>query len=122
MSTFEISVGTGRTRVTLEAHYMGDDIVVTFFNKNAHVGAVAIGEYSSSENRTSVSVITRFGHKEYGIVQEAAHTITKHSHRSSCVIAGIHLDNITDSEIQEITKNCSTLLTHFIQWSDDTAS
>ena len=110
-----ISLGKGRTRVTLQAWYMGNDIVVTIFNQNAHIGAVAIGEYSSHEDRTSVSVITRLGHKDDVIAQEAAYIITKHSKRASCVIAGIHLDNIVESEIKDIKQNCSNLVSQFIQ-------
>ena len=45
------------------------------YNKNAHVGAVAIGEYDNEDERASVSMITRLRHKDDAIAQKAAYLI-----------------------------------------------
>jgi F420-0:gamma-glutamyl ligase len=113
MADYEISAGRGRTKIVLSARDMGKDVVITIFNENAHIGAVAIAEYSLNEKRASTSVITRLGHKDDVIAQKAAYAITKNTKGTTCVIAGIHLDNITRAEITEIEKNCDSLISQF---------
>lgn len=91
--------------MSLLAYHMGSDFVVCIYNENAHVGAVAVGDYCHEEKRASVSVITRLGHKDDVLAQEAAHAISKATRKPVCVIAGVHLDGITRQEIDEIVKN-----------------
>ncbi len=107
---YELTKGEGRTRVSLSAYYMGDDLVVFIYNDNAHIGAVAVGEYAHKEERASTSVITRLGHKDDVIARKAAYSISKSTERSVCAIAGIHLDNITKQEIDEILGEIDELL------------
>jgi hypothetical protein len=104
---YSFNIGKGRTRVSLQVYGMGPDLVVRIYNKNAHIGAVAIGEYDSEQERVSVSVITRLGHKEDIIAQKAAYEICKTTQKSACVIAGIHLTDITKEEIDQIIINTS---------------
>ena len=119
MVDFEINEGLGKTNVTLSIVYMGNDIVVTIFNENAHIGAVALAEYSFNEQRTSVSVVTRLGHKDDVIAQKTAHAITKETKKSSCVIAGIHVDEINESEILEIEHNSDILISRLMEFLTD---
>jgi len=96
--TLEFSEGEGRARVSLSASYAGEDLVVQIYNKNAHIGAVAVAEFDRNEQRASVSVITQLGHKEDVVARDMAHLICKMMRKAVCVIAGIHLDNITEAE------------------------
>ena len=114
MARCKLSKGKGRVKVNLLANNMGSDFVVFIYNENAHVGAVAIGEYDHKEERASVSVITRLGHKDDAIAQKAAHLISKSTKKPVCVIAGIHLDNITKEEIDKILENAETAVEEFI--------
>jgi len=107
MGDLILSAGTGRTRVTLKASSLGNDIVVHITNESAHIGAVAVGEYDFANSRASVSTITRLGHKDDVIAYQAAYNISKTTHKPVCVIAGIHLDNITKEEIPTITHNAA---------------
>jgi gallate decarboxylase subunit D len=109
MISISIDEGTGRTRVTLSAQPIGSDLVVRLFNDCAHLGAVAVADYSAEENRASTSVITRLGHKDDVVAQRAAHKLCKLLKKPVCVIAGIHLDGIADEEIAEIIRNCDSL-------------
>ena len=114
----KVSKGKGRTRINLCAHSLGDSMVILVFNENAHIGAVAVGEYDYKSKRTSTSVITRPGHKDDTIAQEAAYLISKHTQGPSCVIVGIHLDNITDGEINSLLRNAELLVNDFLKcWS-----
>ena len=114
MVGYELTKGEGRTRVNLLASDMGNDLVVSIYNENAHIGAVAVGEYDHEHQRASVSVITRLGHKDDAIVQKAAHLITKSIGKPVCVIAGIHLDNITQEEVDKISENSMSAVEEFI--------
>jgi hypothetical protein len=115
MGEYEITKGQGRTRISLWAKGFGGEFVVLIYNKNAHIGAVAVGEYDHKENRTSTSVITRLGHKDDVIARKAAYLISKHTKRPSCVIAGVHLDNITVEEIQKLLEVADSCVRDFLR-------
>jgi hypothetical protein len=114
MDESELTVGEGRTQVNLRAPYMGEELVIFVYNENAHVGAIAVGEYDPKEKRASTSVITRLGHKDDIVAQKAAYSISKSTKKPVCVIAGIHVDNITDMEINQILQNTNALVSKFI--------
>ena len=111
----KLTKGDGRDRVNLEAVYMGEGLVVRLFNESPHIGAVAIGEYAVKENRVSVSVLTRLGHKDDVIAQKAAYAISHFTHQPVCVIAGVHLDDITAEEINRLVDNTTQLVQDLIQ-------
>jgi gallate decarboxylase subunit D len=102
--------GHGRTQVSLQATDMGPDLLVRVFNSRAHVGAVAIGEWDAEHQRASVSVLTRLGHKDDAIAQKAAYSISKNTRKAVCVVAGVHLDNISSDEIQQVLENANELI------------
>jgi hypothetical protein len=104
MSTI-ISKGKGRSQVTLEATSLGDDLEIRIYNAGAHIGAVAIAEYDFKNCRVSVSVITRLGHKDDAIAYKTAYSVCKVTHKTVCVIAGVHLDNIKPKEITLLQEN-----------------
>ena len=110
----KLSKGKGRVKVSLLANNMGSDLVVFIYNENAHIGAVAVGEYDHKEERASVSMITRLGHKDDAIAQEVAHLIARQTKGPVCTIVGIHIDNATESEINRILDNARALANEFI--------
>ena len=114
MARYEITRGEGRTKVSLTAHYMGSDLVVCIYNQNAHIGAVAVGEYDHQSTRTSTSVVTRLGHKDDVVAQKTAYLISKSSKTPAWVITGIHVDNVTEAEISKVLENASSLVDEFI--------
>jgi gallate decarboxylase subunit D len=112
---YSLTQGEGRTRVTLQASYLGNDLAVCIFNDAAHIGAVAVGEFDFEHGRASVSVVTRLGHKDDALAQKAAYLISKTTRKAVCVMAGVHLDDITPEEISAILQNTTLLLESFIQ-------
>ena len=115
MGEHEITKGEGRTRVSLSVQGFGGDLVAFIYNENAHIGAVAVGEYDHEQNRASTSVITRLGHKDDVLAQKAAYLISKHTKRPSCVIAGVHLDDITGEEIEKLLEVADSCLKDFLK-------
>ena len=118
MKEFSLGRGEGRTRIELLAQYLGSDLIVCIYNENAHLGAVAVGEYNHEEGRASSSVITRSGHRDDEIAKRQAHLIARHTREAVCVIAGIHLDNITKKEIDEIVSQADGLVTELLNELD----
>lgn len=109
-----LSEGTGRTKVSLTTNHIGKDLIVYLFNDQGHLGAVAVADYSEKERRTSTSVLTRLGHKDDAVAYSAASRLCRRLKQPVCVIAGIHLDDITEAEITEITGNCDKLVEKLI--------
>jgi gallate decarboxylase subunit D len=114
MKSISFSEGSERTRVSLRAEAIGDDFVVYLFNDYAHLGAVALSDYSHAEKRASTSVITRLGHKDDTVAGTAAYRVCKALKRPVCAVAGIHLDGITKEEIAQITSNCEKLVERLV--------
>jgi len=114
MEVYESNIGEGNTSVKLTARLLGGDFVVFVYNKNAHIGAVAVGEYDLSNKRASTSVITRLGHKEDIVAQKAAYLISNYTKKAVCVVAGMHIDNITRDEIKQLVENSHKLVEDFI--------
>lgn len=114
MDKLELSQGEGRTAVRISARFMGEDAVIFIYNEHAHIGAVALADYDHKEERVSVSVITRLGHKDDVVAQSAAYRVSKHIKKPVCAISGIHLDNITEVEIKQIVENSNKLVTRFV--------
>jgi hypothetical protein len=114
MVEYELTKGEGRARVNVTVNSMGGDLVVRIYNQDAHIGAVAIGDYDYEHERASVSVITRLGHKDDALAGEAAYLLSKSIKRPVCVIAGVHLDNITGEEIEKILANTKIAISEII--------
>ena len=114
MAEQELTRGKGRATVNVAVDSLGSDLVVRIYNQNAHIGAVAIADYDYEHERASVSVITRLGHKDDALAREAAYLLSKSIRRPVCVIAGVHLDNITGEEIDEILANTRTAISEII--------
>jgi hypothetical protein len=92
----------------------GDGLVVRIYNVNPHIGAVAVGDWDGAEQRASVSVMTRLGHKDDALAQMAAHAISKTTRRPCCVVAGVHLDDINLTEIKQVLKNAEGLVEEYL--------
>jgi hypothetical protein len=114
MFEYMLTKGEGRARVNVTISSMGSDLVVRIYNQDAHIGAVAIGDYDYEHERASVSVITRLGHKDDALAGEAAYLLSKSMRRPVCVVAGVHLDNITAEEIDRILANTKLAVSEII--------
>lgn len=110
MKPILLKAGKGRTKVSLSAQWIGNDLIVCLFNGQGHLGAVAVADFCHAENRASTSVITRLGHKDDAVARSAAHTLCREFKKPVCAIAGIHVDDITGKEIAEIVRNCNVLV------------
>ena len=110
-----LKYGTGRTELTLDHSYSGDDISLVITGGRAHVGAVAVGYYRGKDEAVTTETIVVPPHKEGEIASMFASTVAKHMHCTAVCTAGIHLDDITKEEIDAINANAVQLLDVFIR-------
>jgi hypothetical protein len=110
MEKLVVSRGRGRTRITISVQLLGKDLILCIYNDEAHIGAAAIADYDHNEARASTSLITRLGHKDDVIAYATAHKVCKYTKKPVCVVAGIHVDNITEPEIKQIVRNTNSLV------------
>lgn len=106
--------GKARTRVCLWTKQLGEDLLICLYNDKVHLGSVAISVFDSKTKRASTSLITLLGHKDDKVAYDAAYSICKKTKKSVCAIAGIHVDNISDKEIQEILINASLVVNEYL--------
>lgn len=114
MPQYQASSGSGRTKVELSAFHLGNGLVVCIYNVGAHIGAVAVADYDHKEKRAYSSVVTLTGHRDDEVAKNQAHLIARHTRKPVCVIAGIHLDDITKDEITGIVDEVDRMVTAFL--------
>jgi hypothetical protein len=85
-------------------YQVGEDIIITIFNENMHLGAVSSGMYDERHGRAYSSVLTYPGHRDDDIAKEVARQAAKITKRNVCAIAGIHIEGIMKDTIDNIMK------------------
>ncbi|MHA3964056.1 MAG: prenylated flavin chaperone LpdD [Candidatus Thorarchaeota archaeon SMTZ1-45] len=97
----------GRHIIYLDTKEIGEDLLVTIYGGDEHhIGGVATAYPTESHYRDattiSVSTITLPGHKDYIVANSAAEKICKALEVPTIVTVGIHYDNASRKEIEEI--------------------
>ncbi|MFP4654918.1 MAG: hypothetical protein ACLFMM_04480 [Methanohalobium sp.] len=111
----KISQNIGRTELVLEWKLMGEDYIVTLKGGREHVGAVAVGLYDAGTKISTSSVISLPGHREENIALNSARKISSYTHKTTVFMAGIHLDDITREEIDNIVETSEDIVDRFIE-------
>jgi len=110
----KISKTVGRVTLTLEETHVGEDLSLLLTGGKEHIGAVSLAYFDAGTGKTTGSVLSAPGHKEEEIALFGAKAICKKTKKTVLFAAGIHLDNITFEEIQEIEKACYELIQNYI--------
>lgn len=121
IQSFKVSTGTGKSIVEAIVVMCGTDLNVTMGGgEKYHLGAAAIAvprfEYKEGIKRTaSTSVICVQGHRE----DELTYKVAKHLATSlDCTVVaaiGIHIDNISKEEYEQVLNNVDILLEKIIE-------
>jgi hypothetical protein len=85
-------------KIKFKSYYIGDDILILITGGKEHIGAVSFCDCDS------FSTILKKGHKDDVISKMVAKKIYKKLQLDVVVICGIHFDNISKSQIEEIVK------------------
>jgi hypothetical protein len=82
----------------------GSDFQVIITGGREHIGAAALGQcYGEKSEKANASVIAACGHREDELALKTARFLSRSLKASAAVTAGIHFDNLSAHEIEEIT-------------------
>ena len=109
----------GRHTIYLETREIGNDLLIAIYGGDAHhIGGVATAYPTESHYRdastVSVSTLTLPGHKDYVVANTAAEKICKALEVPTVVTVGIHYDNASRTEIEEIILVVNALVDEII--------
>jgi len=109
----------GRHTIYLETKEIGNDLLIAIYGGDAHhIGGVATAYPTESHYRdastVSVSTLTLPGHKDYVVANTAAEKICKALEVPTVVTVGIHYDNASRTEIEEIILVVNALVDEII--------
>lgn len=92
--------GKGRCKVWAEATCAGDDILLYIWGgERPHVGSASL---CTSGEPASISVP---GHMDHVVSHEAAKRVHSATGKRCLAIAGIHVDNASHEDIEELVEN-----------------
>ena len=106
------SCGSLPYKVRAEVRLVGSDLLVVLHGgSKPHIGSVAVAHPRPSlkdkKQVSSTSSIYNFlGHKEGVVAQKVSETLSAALNRNVVVVAGIHIDRITQKGITKILENC----------------
>jgi hypothetical protein len=105
----------GNHTIYLEVKEIGEDLLISIHGGDEHhIGGVSIAYITPSHYRdastVSLSSLTFPGHKDYVVANTAAEKICKRLERSTVVTVGIHYNNATKKDIEEIIKAVDDLV------------
>ena len=108
----------GRLSIHLRVYRQGRDLQVLCGGGATHIGAVALAAPAHGQVEAQSHLAGLPGHKEDALAQRMAGRMAHALNCAVCVSAGIHYDNITRAEIQqveqmahELTQRCIAALT-----------
>ncbi len=100
-----ISAGSGKYRVWLKETKHGDDIVLFLGGgEKPHIGSVVLCE---PDKKTRV--ITRETHLDWMVGKPIAEKVCKKRKKPVLCVAGVHVDNASKNEIEQLKENCRKL-------------
>jgi gallate decarboxylase subunit D len=96
-----------------------DFVVVISGGERPHIGAVALALSRQSlkdheKKSATASVLSILGHKEDAVVKSVSERLAAVADRPVAVTAGMHWDNLEESDIKQILKNAE-ILTQMIE-------
>ena len=120
-----ITARQGRLNISLRVFRQGRDLQVLCGGGASHIGAVALAApvqgheqqqgqpglaaHAAQPGQVETRLLALPGHKEDALALRMATTLAQALHCAVCVSAGIHYDNITRAEIQQVEQMAQDL-------------
>jgi gallate decarboxylase subunit D len=127
VSSFDVSESGGEFRVMARVLALGPDCLVTVWGgTRPHVGAVGMAQFRPSlkdpqEPAATSSVFTFAGHKEDMLAKSMSEELATRLQRNTVVVAGMHWDGLTDSDIDIVNALCRRLVDGIVRGLAGTA-
>lgn len=97
--------------IRCQAQQLDDGVhVLLVGGSRTHIGAVSVAEPDGT-----VETKTFPGHKDQFVSEPWAAALAKHTGRRVCVVCGIHYDDATKSQIEEILARTDLFLERLLQ-------
>ncbi|MDD2439158.1 MAG: hypothetical protein PHD41_02900 [Methanosarcinaceae archaeon] len=110
-----IKIESGRIELVLETKKIGEDYILTLTGGKKHAGAVAVGFFDEKTKLASSSVLTLPGHREDQIALKGARIISKTTRKTTVFVVGIHFEDISSEEIEEIVQGSEKIIKMFLE-------
>jgi len=109
------SYGSPPYKVEAEVKLIGSDLLVALYGGNKpHIGSIAVSHPRPSlkdkkQISSTSSVYNFLGHKDGVVAQRMSESLSASLNKKVVVVAGIHIDRITQKGIEKIIENCDKL-------------
>ena len=101
------TLGEGKHQVSLKKQLIGPDILLILTGGDQpHLGGVVLCEPGKKSQ-----VIIRGTHKDHIVLQPLAEAACKKYNTTIVAVGGIHIDNASEEDIDQVIKNCKELET-----------
>ncbi|MHA2273880.1 MAG: prenylated flavin chaperone LpdD [Candidatus Hodarchaeales archaeon] len=106
-----LKVDSGRTAVCANWKFIGKDLLIVLSGEGQHLGGCSFAEpYQSKQSPSAtVSSISRKGHQDVELTRHIAQEVSKRLDLVVVVVGGIHIENATKTEINQIMENSQLL-------------
>jgi hypothetical protein len=109
------SCGSLPNKVEAEVRLIGSDLLVILYGgSRPHIGSIAVAlprpSLKDKKQMSSTSSVYNFlGHKDSVVAQKLSEKLSAALNKNVVVVAGIHIDRITQKGIKKILENCDKL-------------
>ena len=109
------SVGDGIFKVIAEVKIIGDDLMISVWGgTKPHIGSISVsvprpGLQDNTTMSATSSIINLIGHKDEVVARKFSEQLAAKFNRNAIATAGIHIDDITENQINIIMQNITTL-------------
>ncbi len=110
------SYGSPPYKVEAQVALVGSDLLVTLYGgSKPHIGSIAVAlprpSLKDKKQISSTSSVYNFlGHKDGVVAQRMSEALSASLNKKVVVVAGIHIDKITQKGIEKVIKNCDKLV------------
>ena len=109
------SVGDGIFKVIAEVKIIGDDLMISVWGgTKPHIGSISVsvprpGLQDNTTMSATSSIINLIGHKDEVVARKFSEQLAAKFNRNAIATAGVHIDDITENQINIIMQNITTL-------------
>lgn len=101
-------------KVSLKSYKMGDDLVLLLQGgEKPHIGAVALA--IPYKETASASLISAPEHKDGDLAKPLSEKVAKALKTKVILVVGIHIDDATQKDINQLINNSKSVINNFIE-------
>ena len=113
--TVRSSIGDGIFKVIAEVKIIGGDLMISVWGgTKPHIGSISVsvprpGLKDGTSMSSTSSVINLIGHKDEVVARKFSEQLAAKFNRNAIATAGVHIDDITENQINIIMQNITAL-------------